>query len=231
MTPYPMSPSQRRIAAACLVAGPVLFTISEALYPEVSGTGQQMLGQVAAHRGSLAAAAGTTFLAGLLFIPGLFGLLSRRMERGSALAMWGLALLYYGLIANVALFGINVSFYAMAAPSLDPSVMGKAVDSLPPSLVGPILLGHAVMALGTLLLGAGLWRSGVGPRWAAACVGLTGITDFSLGGAGLPEAVTLVAANGMLVAGFGAYAWLVLREQHHQAARAGLVAPAAPATA
>ncbi|SDB92752.1 hypothetical protein GA0111570_10967 [Raineyella antarctica] len=209
-----LSPGRRRIAAACLVLAPLLFTTAEFLTPQSDGTPGELLDALAAAGPTATMGLAATLLSSLLFVPGLFGLLSRPMRRGTAIADAGLALLYYGLVANVALVGLNVMFVAMADPAMDRVAMVALFERMTheTTIVIPLLAGHYLMAAGALLLGLGLWRGGVGPRWAAVAVGLAGVTDALLGSVGLEE-VGSVVSNALLVCGFVAYAWLLLHER------------------
>ncbi|QGF23180.1 hypothetical protein [Raineyella fluvialis] len=207
-----LTPTQRWIAAGCLVAAPLLFAAAEFLSPSGEGTPDQLLDALAAASRTAPLGLVAGLLSSAFFVPGLFGLLSRPMARGRLLAEAGLTLLYYGLLANIALGGLNVMFLAMADPRMDRAAMVQLFDRMTREpVVGPLLAGHYLMALGALLLGLGLWRGGVGPRWAAAAVGLSGVTDAALGMVA-PDLVASVVSNGLLIGGFVAYAWTVSRE-------------------
>lgn len=204
---------RRTLAGGCLIVAPVCFAAAEFLSPQTQGTPQQMLDSMAASRDTMPYAVVASLLSSLLFIPGLFGLLTRPFPRGGRLADSGLAITYYSLVAMVALNGINVVFMAMVDPSMDRAAMVKLFDTMTHSpLALPILAGHYLLVLGLLLLGLGLWRAGVGPRWAAASLGAAGLADVALSMVPLPEEAGSVISNALLIGGSAAYGWLLLRE-------------------
>lgn len=208
-----LTPLRRTVAGICLVIAPVCFAVAEFLAPETQGSTKQMLDSMAGGRAAMPYAVITGLLASLLFIPGFFGLLTRPFPRGGRLADAGLAVTYYSLVALVALDGINVMFIAMIDPSMDRAAMVGLLDTLTQNpLALPILAGHYLLVLGLLLLALGLWRAGIGPRWAAASLGLAGVADAALSVAPLPEEVGSVVSNALLIAGSAAYGWFLLRE-------------------
>lgn len=205
---------RRTVAGICLILAPVCFAAAEFLSPETEGSTRQMLDSMAASRDTMPYSVVASLLSSLLFIPGLFGLLTRPFPRGGRLADSGLAITYYSLVAMVALNGINLVFIAMVAPSMDRAAMVHLFDTLTQNpLALPILAGHYLLVLGLLLLGVGLWRAGVGPRWAAASLALAGLADVALSMVPLPEQVGSIVSNALLIAGSAAYGWLLLREQ------------------
>lgn len=208
--PTVLGPVRRRVGAACLVLGPLCFAGAEMSSPEMGGSADQMLRSVADAAARMPVALGLMVATSIFFVPALFALLSRDLPRGRALVDTGLALCLWSFVTDAALVGVDTVFLAMTDPALDRPAMVRLLGTLMHSPLAPVLLsGHLVLVLGFLLLGAGLWRGGVGPRWAAAAIGLAGVVDWGLSPLG---EVSSIVSDTLLVAGFGAYAWLLLRE-------------------
>ena len=74
----------------------------------------------------------------------------------------------------------------------------------------PLLLGHVALVVGLLLLGVALWRSGVGPRWAAVCVVLYPVSDVLLSVLPASEVADWIS-TGFGIVGLGALGLHVLR--------------------
>lgn len=209
--PVALGPVRRRIGAACLVLGPLCFAGAELASPEMGSSADGVLRSVGDAAATMPAVLGLMLATPLFFVPGLFAMLDRRLPRGRALTDTGLALCLWSFLTGAALVGVNVVFLAMTDPALDRPAMVRLLDTLMHSPLASVLLsGHVVLVLAVLLLGAGLWRAGVGPRWAAAAIGLAGIADAALSPFG---EVSSIVSNGLMIAGFGAHAWLLLRER------------------
>ncbi|CAL8970192.1 hypothetical protein CELL_00710 [Cellulomonas sp. T2.31MG-18] len=225
-TPSFLGPVRRRTGAVCLLTGPLCFAAAEAVWPETGSSAEDMLRSVAAARASMPAALGLMLATSLLFVPGTFAMLSRRLPRGRALCDTGLGLALWSFLANAALVGVNTVFVAMTDPAVDHHAMVQLLDTLMTSPFALVLLsGHWVLVVAFLLLGAGLWRAGVGPRWAAAAIGLCGVVDMALSPLG---DVSSIVSDLLMLAGFAAQAWLLLRENHPEATRAVAASTEAP---
>ena len=213
--PTVLGPVRRRVGAACLVLGPLCFAGAEMTSPEMGSSADQMLRSVAGAAATMPVTLGLMLATSLFFVPALFALLSRHLPRGRALADTGLALCLWSFVTDAALVGVNTVFLAMTDPVLDRPAMVRLLDTLMHSPLAPVILsGHVVLVLGVLLLGIGLWRGGVGPRWAAVAIGLSGVVDWGLSPLG---EVSSIVSNALLVAGFGAHAWLLVREDRPDA--------------
>ena len=123
------------------------------------------------HRGALLATVLLGIGPSMLFLPALRGLLQQVRRRGVGHAHVAAAMIVYAVVANAALWGVNLMFWEMARPGLDRTAMAALLDGLQYEKVGaPLLLGHVMLASGFILLGVGLWRANVAPRWAALLV-------------------------------------------------------------
>jgi hypothetical protein len=75
----------------------------------------------------------------------------------------------------------------------------------------PLVIGHFLFAIGLILLAAGLYRGGIGYRWAVILLGLAPLLEAVVGSIGVQE--TLVLSGGidlLLVAGAAGLAWWLL---------------------
>ena len=93
--------------------------------------------------------------------------------------------------------------------------MISAIKAVERSPLAPIAItGHYVLVIAFVLLGIGFWRAGIGPRWAAVLIALCGVVDSAEGLLGSTGHMLLgiVISDGMLIAGFAAVGWHLLRE-------------------
>lgn len=209
---------RRRVAGACLILAPLAFAAAELLGPEGNGTPRQVLDAWAAHRtaGLLSCFAG--LLATLLFLPGIFGLVTPLVDRGRRAAHIAVTAMLYGLVmAHAALVGVNLVFHAMTDPSLDRNQMVRLVNLLMHEVpVGaPLLLGHYVFAIGVVSLAIALIRSGAQPRWTAFALIVGLICDMVLGSLPLPADIGAIVSEAFLVVGFGAIGIRMLTGANH----------------
>lgn len=165
--PASVAAFRRRVAGACLVLAPLAFSAAELLGPEANGTPRQVLDAWAVHRTAGLASCFAGLLATLLFLPGIFGLVTPIVDRGRRAAHIALTAMLYGLVmAHAALVGVNLVFHAMTDPSLDRNQMVLLAHVLMHEVpVGaPLLLGHYVFAVGVVSLAIAVIRSGAHPR-------------------------------------------------------------------
>lgn len=203
---------RQAVAGACLLGAPVAFAAAEILGPDSDGSSTEMLSSFAAHRtgGLLAAMLGLVSV--LLFLPGVFGMLTPITGRGRRWGHAAAAAIIYGLItAHAALAGVNIMFYAETDPSLDRSQMVRLMDVLTstPAAI-PILLGHQVFALGIVTLGVAVIRSRVYPRWTGAALILWIVVDILVGLLPVSHVVGDVASNIFGITGLATIGWLLL---------------------
>lgn len=204
---------RRAVAGTCLLAAPVAFAAAELLGPESEGTSAQMLSSFASHRAEGLLAALLGLLSVMLFLPGIFGMLTHITGRGRRWGHAAAAAIIYGLVtAHAALGGVNIMFYAMTDPSLDRTQMVRLMDVLTntPSAGVPLLLGHEVFGLGIVALGVAVIRSRVFPRWTGMALILWLAVDLTVGSLPAPRLVGDVASNIFGVAALATIGWLML---------------------
>ncbi len=213
--PVVLGPARRAVGAACLLLGPLCFTAAEALTQEGTDDPNQILTQLAANPGATAGSIMLSLLSAAFFLWGLFAVAARRLTRGRVLVSSGLAMTLWAMLANTLLLGVNVAFLAISGPGLDRGAMISAIKAVERSPLAPIAItGHYVLVIAFVLLGIGFWRAGIGPRWAAVLIALCGVVDSAEGLLGSTGHMLLgiVISDGMLIAGFSAVGWHLLRE-------------------
>ena len=196
---------RRRVAGGCLVLAPLAFAAAELLGPEGTGTARQIFDGWAAHRTAGLVACFAGLAATLLFIPGIFGLVTPLVGRGRRAAHIAVGTILYGLVmAHAALVGVNLVFHAMTDPSLDRNQMVRLGNVLMHEIpVGaPLLLGHYVFAVGLICLGIAIIRSQAHPRWTGVAIIAGLVCDMVLGSLPLPADIGAVVSDALLVAGF-----------------------------
>lgn len=205
-----------RLAAAGLVAGPLLMLAGHLLTPPHDSDTASELASVAAHPGAYLAAA----LAGLAgvaaFIPGLLALaLLVGDRRGGRI---GVILTGLGLVGFAALLGTGIVTLAM--PDGDPRQMAALVDAYEGGAAFNVVIALFVLGfnLGLIVCAVALWRRRAVPVWAAAAVPLAVV----LFATDLGYAVTAVGFVALAV-GLGAAA-LRLRDGAATAAPAAATA-------
>jgi hypothetical protein len=210
-----LTPTARALAAASLLLGPVLFAVAEFASPDVSGSPDQMLAAIAADRAGITVSIVASLLSAFFLITGVFLLGRRPSIRGRVLIGAGTGVILWAMLTNTVLLGVNIMFLSMTDPSLDPGQMAKLLDALNANpLAAVVLTGHYVLVVGAVLLGLGLWRAHIGPVWAAVFIAVCGLVDAvgdffgpvgGVVGGGVSDA--------MLIVGFGAVGWFLLRDR------------------
>jgi hypothetical protein len=202
---------RRSVAGLSLLLAPILFAAAEIASPASTGDAHAQLARYTAHRGTLLAAVLCGLGSSLFFLPALFGLLQQVRRRGVVYSHVAAVLMVYGLVANAALWGVNLMFWEMAKPGMDLTAMAALLDGLQHEPVGAVLLlGHFTFAIGMILLGIGLWRAHVAPRWGALLVTLFPAVDILVGFTPLDGVAGDLASSACGVIGFAALGFRLL---------------------
>ena len=201
--------NRRAVAAACLVASPVLHLVSYFLWPAgTEGSDAVQVATAAAHPGAMTAAALVEALGWVLLLPALAVLWNEVRGRGSVLVtigVWGSVLGVLGFVSSSVLNLVTVAL-AGTPSGLAAYTAIKGTGTIALVVVLPILLG--LVALVVLL--AGVARSGLAGWWlpvaGAVSVVLDQVTSESgnplvLAAAFLPMAVALATVGVRLAAG------------------------------
>jgi|tagenome__1003787_1003787.scaffolds.fasta_scaffold20930000_3 hypothetical protein len=212
-TDTPTTTFRRRVGAVTVVLAPVLFAVAELTSPTEGDDPAADLGTQAVHHGQLLLSIGSGLLASILFIPAFFALMNPVRRRGTALAHLGGGMALVGnALSGLALAGVDFMLYEASAPGVDRATVSRFLAHATKDPVGaPLLIGHFLFALGIVLLAAGLYRAGVGPRWAAVLLGLAPLLDAVMGTIGVEETfVTAGATDALLIAGAAGLAWWLM---------------------
>ena len=216
ITPSPavIGPVPGALGAVCLVLGPVAFAVAEYASPEGSDDPAGILSNFATHSTGVTVSIIASLASSFFLLAGLHALLARPLTRGRAVLPMGLALMLWSVVTNTLLVGVSVAFQGLSDPSLDSGQMREAVIAIMANPLAPLALtGHYVMVFAALALGIGFWRAGIGPRWAAVAVAACGLVDAAGGYLGpVGEVVGSILSNALIITGFAAEAWFLVRE-------------------
>jgi hypothetical protein len=160
----------RRLAAAGLVAAPILFLISFASEPAWSDDAATYLADVAGGENRHAAWGGFFALGALALLPGLLG--TARLLRGPRGAVGRVGAVVVGVTALLLaglLLGMTVTEIAMVDPAADRAQMAALYDRTEDVTFATIVFGilwFGGLTLGTLVLAVGLLLRRVVPVWS-----------------------------------------------------------------
>ena len=94
-------------------------------------------------------------------------------------------------VSGLALPGVQYVVYEASAPGVDRQAVATFISQATSDPVGaPLVLGHYFIVLGIVLRAAGLYRGGIGYRWAAVALGAGPLLDAVLGSTGLENTAT-----------------------------------------
>ena len=198
------------IAAASLIAGPLLMAIGDLLHPEERMAPAEQIAILVNHASRWYTAHLLLFAGMMLFIPGLLALAALAEARKPAV---GYAARILVLVGTAALASIFVGEMLVGRFVLDGGDPAAATDLLESMYSGPILaaVGPAMLAffVGTAAFAIPLMRTGSRVGWAAAII-LIG-TLFVL--AEILSAQVILSQIGNILAFLGSAtaAWLILR--------------------
>lgn len=195
--------NRRAVAAACLIASPVLHLVSYFLWPAgTEGSDAVQLATAAAHPGAMTAAAVVEALGWVLLLPALAVLWQEYRGRGSTLVtigVWGSVLGVLGFVSSSVMNLVTVTL-AGTSHAAESFASLKHSGAIALTVVLPILLG--LVALVVLL--AGLARAGLAGWWLPAAGAVSVVLDqvtsesanaLVLAAAFLPMAVALAVAG------------------------------------
>jgi len=170
--------ARRTGLVAALVAAPWLLVLGTGAgllalsHGGNDSTGAESLALAAAHRGLYRSAMVFTMLGCLLMVPAVIGVMRLIGYRAARLGLIGGVLTAASYICYFAMDSGDRFTLAMVARGDTGAEFGRILDTSlnGASVVWYYLIFAAGSLIGTFLLGLALWRGGVVPRWAAACV-------------------------------------------------------------
>jgi len=210
--PHALRDYRTLVAAASLVAGPLLMTIGDLLHPEERMAPVEQIAILVDDASRWYLAHLLLFAGMMVFIPGLLALAALTAARQPAVGYMARILMLVGVAAFASVFVGEMLVGRFVLDGADPAAAAALLGSL---FSGPILaaVGPATLAffVGTVAFAVPLMRIGGTLRWAAALI-LVG-TLFIL--AEILSAKVLLSQIGNVLALCGSTmaAWLILRGQ------------------
>lgn len=203
---------RRTLGGLCLILAPILFAIAEITYPASDGSGAQQLDIAARNHDVMLADIYFGIASAILFIPAVYALLNVTRRRGVVLGHVAAILTVAGVcLAHLALGGLQLMLWAMAAPGVDRQVMAAFIDKTIQNPAGlPLVLGHELFAFGIIVFGVAIWRSGFGYRWAGPAVAIGVVIDIVGGTIGVPDLLIGIVSDAIFVTGLAAVGLKVL---------------------
>lgn len=196
---------RRTVAGLCLIAAPLGIVVSESMYAVVtanSGGGAEELAAIVERPGLWMTATFIGLVAAILFIPAVVGVVHSIRYRGVVLGHVGGALALVGAVG----YASHQTLFVMLGEMAGMERQREAVISVSNQLDNSVAIAVIVMLMfllsffiGWMLLMMGLYRAGVAPLWAAACVFLSILPNF------LPYSNDFLEYAGfaLLLVGFG----------------------------
>jgi hypothetical protein len=203
---------RRTLGGICLILAPIFFAIAEITYPASDGNGAAQLDIAARNQSVMLADIYFGIASAILFIPAVYALLHVTRRRGVVLGHVAAILTIAGVcLAHLALGGLQLMLWAMAAPGVDRQAMASFIDKTQQNPAGlPLVLGHELFAFGIIVFGVAIWRSGFGYRWAGPAVAIGVVIDIVGGTMGLPDPWVSIISDGIFVTGLAAVGLRVL---------------------
>jgi hypothetical protein len=182
---------QEKVAGVCLIVGVLLLTPNTFFeYREETLFWAGLVGVIAY----------------ICLVPGLLGVARLLRERAPRLSVFGGLLVTIGTVAG-AIFAAAPLFEWAEREAGTPEAMMVAITDVVEGQVFPILVTFgALFPISLVILSAGLFRTGVVPKWVAVLLGL-GAIIFPLGHIGESQLITHIAELVLLVP----LAWIGLR--------------------
>ena len=191
---------RRTVAGLCLIAAPLVLLLAFLIHP---GEGEAGLVQtIDDYPGRVEAANLAVIISSILFVPALIGLLRPVRGRGVILTHIGVALALLGVIGHAIWAGMLNVLVGTVQSGIDREELSAMVEGGPPNAgsVAVMLMFLVGFFLGLIVLAAGLWRSGIFPRWAALCIALVPLFDLLPAG----NKALLAIGPALAIIGFGA---------------------------
>ena len=210
--PHALRDYRTLVAAASLVAGPLLMTIGDLLHPEERMAPVEQIAILVDDASRWYLAHLLLFAGMMVFIPGLLALAALTAARQPAVGYVARILMLVGVAAFASVFVGEMLVGRFVLDGADPAAAAALLGSM---FSGPILaaVGPAMLAffVGTVAFAVPLMRTGGTLRWAAALI-LVG-TLFIL--AEILSAQVLLSQIGNILALCGSTmaAWLILHGQ------------------
>jgi hypothetical protein len=210
--PHALRDYRTLVAAASLVAGPLLMTIGDLLHPEERMAPVEQIAILVDDASRWYLAHLLLFAGMMVFIPGLLALAALTAARQPAVGYMARILMLVGVAAFASVFVGEMLVGRFVLDGADPAAAAALLGGM---FSGPILaaVGPAMLAffVGTVAFAVPLMRIGGTLRWAAALI-LVG-TLFILAEILSAQVLLSQIGNVLALCGSTMAAWLILRGQ------------------
>lgn len=203
--------SRKMLAGACMVVAPFVLLVAMVIHPASDMDEATQVATIADNLDAWYVAHLLAFLAIMLMVPALLGLMHMLRERQVALGHVGGGLALVGLLAFTGLVAMELVLWQMAgAGNTAETVALLERLNETAGIVIPFVLLSFGFALGVACLAVGLYRARAVQSWMAVFVAVGAIL-FGFAVATAMNWLAIVAAAFLLV-GLGAIGRMVLRE-------------------
>ncbi len=202
---------RKMLAGACMVVAPVVLLVAMVIHPASDMDEATQVATIADNLDAWYVAHLLAFVAIVLMVPALLGLMHMLRERQVALGHTGGGLAMVGLLALTGIVAMELVMWQMAgAGSTAEAVALLERLNETAGIVFPFVLLSFGFSLGMAFLAVGLYRARAVQSWMAVFVAV-GALVFGFAIAVATNWLTIVAAA-FLVVGLGAIGRMVLRE-------------------
>lgn len=203
--------SRKMLAGACMVVAPFVLLVAMVIHPTSDMDEATQVATIADNLDAWYVAHLLAFVAIMLMVPALLGLMHMLRERQVALGHVGGGLALVGLLAFTGLVAMELVLWQMAgAGNTAETVALLERLNETAGIVIPFVLLSFGFALGVACLAVGLYRARAVQSWMAVFVAVGAIL-FGFAVATAMNWLAIVAAA-FLVVGLGAIGRMVLRE-------------------
>jgi MFS family permease len=203
--------SRKTLAGACMVVAPFVLLVAMVIHPASDMDEATQVATIADNLDAWYVAHLLAFVAIMLMVPALLGLMHMLRERQVALGHVGGGLALVGLLAFTGLVAMELVLWQMAgAGNTAETVALLERLNETAGIVIPFVLLSFGFALGVACLAVGLYRARAVQSWMAVFVAVGAIL-FGFAVATAMNWLAIVAAA-FLVVGLGAIGRMVLRE-------------------
>jgi hypothetical protein len=202
---------RKMVAGACMVAAPVVLLVAMVIHPASDMDEATQVATIADNLDAWYVAHLLAFVAIVLTVPAVLGLMHMMREREVTLGHVGGGLAMLGLLATTGIVAMELVMWQMAGGGNTAEAVAL-LERLNETagIVIPFVLLSFGLALGLACLAVGLYRARAVQSWMAVSVGV-GAIAFGFAIATAMNWLAIVAAA-FLVVGLGAIGRMVLRE-------------------
>ena len=201
---------RKMVAGFCMVMAPLFALVGLVIHPAVKTDEAAQIAQVAAHTDAWYTAHLFLFIAVILAVPAVLGLMHMLREREVVYGHTGGAFGLIGLMSLAGIIGIEMVVWQMAGGnSAEMAGLLDRVTSATGVMI-PFFFGSLLFGLAFVAFGVGLYRAHAVASWMAFCIAAGGLL-FDVGNAASNLTIGIVGTAVLLV-GLGAIGRMVLKE-------------------